>query len=433
VSVERADVVVVGAGLAGLRAAGDLLDEGARVVVLEARDRVGGRVHSHRFEDGQWCERGAEFVDGHHTEVLALVEALGLQLSVNAPDADLRRRLLDVGGRLVCFADLPGVMAEHERWNDACAALAVGIEPDDPTGAPHAASLDSRHVGELIDSLDLSVLARVLIGREVRTEFMVAPNELSQLHLAWMTAITGRAGARREAYRLVGGLDQLAVGLANRCGPAVRLGSPVASVDAEQGAVTTERGEVFVAEHIVLAVPAPVLARLDISPSLPSDIHAIGCGIGGKVHLRYERRVWRDAGFDGSVLSDRAWGELWDTTGNQPGDHGVLTALLSSHDGAALAAMPDTADRIRKEVVRCFPDARGMTSTTLVTDWTNDAWSLGCYAAFAPGQLTRTWADLRRPHGRVRLAGEHTDGFAGFMEGALRSGARVAHAITSAR
>ncbi len=113
------DVVVVGVGLAGLSAATELVAAGAAVVVLEARDRVGGRVFSHRFADGQWCERGAEFIDSTHTEVLALAESLGLRLTGVPSQRDDVARLIDVGGRANPLSWYPSVIAECATWHAA--------------------------------------------------------------------------------------------------------------------------------------------------------------------------------------------------------------------------------------------------------------------------------------------------------------------------
>ena len=113
-----------------------------------------------------------------------------------------------------------------------------------------------------------------------------------------------------------------------------------------------------------------------------------------------------------------------------PGDTGVMTALLSSHDGAALMSLPDVADRIEAEVERIFPGSRGHAGERVVTDWTDDEHSLGAYVTFGVGQLVAAWPLLRARHGRMLLAGEHTDEWCGYMEGALRSGARAARTIT---
>lgn len=428
--------MIVGAGCAGLQAAHDLTAAGLDVVVLEARDRPGGRVRSHRFDDGQWCERGAEFVDANHHRVLGLAAELGLQtVRIDpAPGATGRRsdlRRLDLGGRAVALADLPSVTAEHRRWEEALDELAMLVDPDAPADGPMADSLDARSAAEFVAPLGLSVPARVLIGRELRTEFMVPPAELSLLHLAWLAARHRQAGDGREAFRIVGGFDQVASGLAGKLGNAVRLGTPVQEVDAVAGWVSTGDGEVVQADSIVLALPPPALARLAITPDLPSEVVSVGVGVGAKVSTQYERRIWLDDAGDGRVLSDRAVGELWETSVGQPGDRGVLTALLSSHDGAALGALPDVGDRIRREVERLFPGSSGLARQTVATDWTNDPWSLGCYAAFAPGQLLPAWRASRRRYGRVVLAGEHISSFAGYVEGALESGGRAAALLLS--
>ncbi|MGA0894515.1 MAG: flavin monoamine oxidase family protein, partial [Ilumatobacteraceae bacterium] len=111
------DVVVIGAGLAGLRCAVDLASQGLDVVVVEARHRVGGRVWSHRFANGQVCERGAEFVDGHHAAVLGLAAELGLGISDRVSDVDLDGTLVDAGGRAVPMRLHATLADDVARWD----------------------------------------------------------------------------------------------------------------------------------------------------------------------------------------------------------------------------------------------------------------------------------------------------------------------------
>lgn len=411
------DVVVVGAGLAGLRCAHDLVRGGADVVVLEARHRVGGRVFSHHFADGQHCERGAEFIDGNHTEVIALAGALGLRLSNRANALDPHGTLLDSGGRAVPIDLHASIGGDAHRWEVALRGLA-----DDDVS-------DTRSLAELMDGIDppLSPLSKLVIGRDIRTEYMLPPEEVSQRFAARNAAVQN--DAEREVHRVIGGNDQLATRLAAMLGDRVRLGSPVASVDT-RATVTMLSGGSLRAAAVVAAVPLPVLSRL--WPEMPQELGAVGYGIGGKISVQFSRRVWRDYGRTGDVISDRAWGRLWETTDDQPGDSGVLTNLLASHDGASFAALPESPEQLVREIDRVFPGAKGLAGERVHTDWTNDPFSLGAYACFGPGQIGAAQPLLDAQHGRLWLAGEHTDRFAGFMEGALRSGARAAAAVAAA-
>src|SRR5262249_17728999 len=153
----------VGGGLAGLRCADVLVAAGANVVVLEGRDRVGGRVFSHHFGDGQTCERGAEFVDSNHAEVLALAARLGLTLTDRSAELDPAGTLLDAGGRAVRILMHASIGPDVAVWDKAINAV-----PDDPAD-------DRATLADLMHSLDLSVLARLVIGRHIRTEYMLPP------------------------------------------------------------------------------------------------------------------------------------------------------------------------------------------------------------------------------------------------------------------
>ncbi len=419
-------MIVVGAGLAGLRCAADLVAAGREPIVLDGRSRVGGRVWSHRFSNGQWADRGAEFVDHAHREVLALAASLGLVLSDVSCGRDDERRMIDMGGRSAPYALHHSLAPDLARFEAAMTDLAGIVDIDDPAG-PRSAMLDTLPLSAVVESLGLSLVARVVIGRDIRTEYMLAPDEISQLMAAWMTALHRRSGDGFEGHRVVGGNDQLATGLADRLGDRVQLDTPVAIVEPDVAAVVLRSGRRMTTDHLVVTVPLPVLGRM--WHDIPSELSRPDYGVGGKVSVQFGRRVWLDDGRDGSVRTERAWGELWETTDGQSGDAGVMTALLSSHDGAALMSLPDIGDRVVAEIDRIFPGSTGLAGERVITDWTDDEFSLGAYVTFGLGQLVPAWPLLRAPHGRMLLAGEHTDEWCGYMEGALRSGARVARTI----
>lgn len=432
-------VVVIGAGLAGLTVATDLESAGWDVAVVEARSRVGGRVFSHRFggsggpesdpgsdADGArpWCERGAEFVNSSDTEVLALCERFGLRL-LERPEPGIDA-LLDVGGRPAPAAAQTAVVDAEAVYDVALDDLAdryrAALAADD---AATLAALDSANLADLMAPVATDLAARVWLGRSIRTEWMLPPDQLSLLFVAEQ-AVHGPRGSERERFRVHGGNDRIAAALAARLSRPVRLSTAVQRVHTD-GRVELVGGEVLMADAVVCTVPLPVLGR--IWPDAPTDLVNVSYGIGGKVSLELARRVWLDYGRSGHVLSDRAWGEMWDTTDVQPGDAGVLTTLLSSHDGAAFMTLPDRVNRIISEADRVHPGARGLVRAVVDTDWTNDPYSLGAYVAFGPGQVRRARRAMAQPFDRLWLAGEHTDERSGFMEGAVRSGRRVAAAL----
>ncbi len=407
------DVAIVGGGLAGLRCADVLVAKGLDVVVLEARDRVGGRVFSHRFADGQTCERGAEFIDSNHAEVLDLAARLGLSLTTRTSDLDPAATLIDAGGRAVPMSMHASIGPDLALWERA--VLRLGDTDLCERGT----------LADVMHSLDLSVLSRLVVGRHIRTEFMLPPEEISQRFAGGLARL--QAAGRRECHRIVGGNDQLAKGLAAQLDDRVRLATAVQSIDTESGEITLTNGELVSAGNVVAAVPLPVLSR--IWAEMPLELGAVGYGVGGKISVQFDRRIWQDYGRNGTVLTERAWGHLWETTDDQDGDRGVLTNLLSSHDGAAFAALPEAPERVVTEIDRLFPGAKGLAGERVHTDWTDDPCSLGTYSCFGPGQMAAAEPLMRAAHGRLLLAGEHTDEFSGFMEGALRSGARVAATI----
>lgn len=408
------DVVVIGAGLAGLRCATDLVAGGADVTVFEARDRVGGRVWTHRFTDGQVAERGAEFIDGNHSDVLALAADLGLALTDRPTALDPRATLVDAAGRAVPYHLHASLADDWARWEAALAAM----RPTD--------EFDHLTLQDAIDGLGASAMSRLVIGREVRTEFMLPPDQVSQRFAAQVAS--NQVAASRERHRVVGGNDQLAKGLAERLGIRVRLNTTVRSL-ATDGTVVLASGEFLRPAAVVAAVSLPVLGRL--WPQMPPELSAVSYGIGGKISVQFRRRIWLDYGRNGSVLSDRQWGHLWETTDDQRGDAGVLTDLLASHDGASFVSLPESEDQLLREIDRLFPGAKGLAGERVRTDWTDDRYALGCYTCFGPGQWAAAQPQLHTAHGRLWIAGEHADGFAGFMEGALRSGARVAAAVAA--
>jgi monoamine oxidase len=397
---KRKHVVVVGAGLAGLVCARRLRQLGFEVTVLEARDRVGGRVLTLRdaFE-GRYAEAGAEFVTSNHTRVRALLRSLRIELVPWAPrTADVYRR-----GRR---------HPDHRFLTDRVAADLARFQ-ERVTSLRPAPALDDRSAAWLIGDLKLADRARFLVSEGLREQFGVEPEYLSLRFLVQQPPLSP------PYARIQKGADRLPLSLAR--GLDVRLEEPASHVERRASGVSVDGTE---AHACVVTVPVPVLASMEFEPTLPPVIEAaverLAYGHGVKSVLEYERRFWPDG-----VTSDLTFRATWDAgtrlvTAYTTGRNAVLLGSVSRRTRPLLVA--DELDEV-------YPGARGYYERGETVSWHTDGWSQGTAVAYAPGQVNRFQAALRRPVGRVHFAGDHTDAFAGTMEGAVRSGRRAAEAI----
>jgi monoamine oxidase len=432
-------VVVVGAGLAGLAAAYELRAAGYEVVVLEARTRVGGRVHTVRFPNGQHAEAGGEYIDTIHHSMRRYARRFALDLEVvRQQGSDLPSAVYTRGRRRTFDAAFSRESKRAAtRFDEHMDALAQRIDVDDPRGP----ELDSRSAADVLDELRLPSPARELVEHAtIRDDYTVEPSQLSALFLAQGYKLTDNLPASGvEAFRIRGGNDQLPASFAARLGSAIHLGSPVTRITASSDRVRVHvDGDTVDAGHCVIAAPLPPLREIEFSPALPASVaNAIAhlqYGIGTKTLAQYASRVWLSQGFDGDTLTDLPISTTWEATDGQKGRTGVLLVYTMGRPGSTFTALPDARriDEVAADVDRIYPGSRSQLRDAVTIAWARERYSGGTYAAFAPGQVTRFWRELRRPLGRIHFAGEHTDAFAGYMEGALRSGGRVARAIAGA-
>jgi monoamine oxidase len=395
-------VVVVGAGLAGLTCARRLQQLGFRVTVLEARDRVGGRVLTFReFDGGRYAEAGAEFVAVHHQQVL-----------------DLLRRLrigFDFADRF--FPDIYRRDRRHSfkrfirgKTGDDIGRFRVRVASMRPSPA-----LDAHSVAWLIRDLGLSDRARFLIGHELREAYGVEPEYLSLLFFVQQSRVSRDAAT---FFRIRGGADLLPLALAR--GLDVRLEEPASHVERTSSGVTVDGID---ADFCVVTVPVPVLASMEFEPELTpvlttaADVLAYGHGV--KSALEYGRRPTR------GVVADLTFQWAWDV------GPGIVTTYTTGRNGILLGSVSRRTRPllVADELEEIYPGSRRLYERGESYAWHTDGWSQGTAVAYPPGQVNRFQAALRRPLGRVHFAGEHTDAFAGTMEGAVRSGRRAAEAI----
>jgi monoamine oxidase len=435
-------VVVVGAGLAGLTAATDLAVAGAEVVVLEARDRVGGRTHGLEVAAGAWADAGAAYLGDRHTALTASLAEHGLK-TVPTTMVGESRFALGAGGvtRPGRFPPLRAV-ALGELF-DLLDDLTQGVRGDAPWQTANASYLDSLTAAEWAQTNLRSPDARLFFPLFLGEMMAADPASVSVLHMAfylrsgggtrYLNAFDG--GAQQD--RVDGGAHQLAEHLAARLGDRVRLNEPVHAIHQSSGgaAVYTQRGSEW-ADAVVVAVPPLLADEIDFQPGLPhrraTERTARGCAI--KVHLVYREPLWRAHGLSGwSVSSD---GPMLSTVDDSPagGGAGVLTGFVTGGEATRFSglALPVQQAEAITQAARLFPQLPPPVACH-VTDWVSQDYSKGCYAAlFGPGDWIRLGPHLTTPHARVHWAGTETSTeFFGLMEGAIRSGHRAAAGILS--
>ena len=433
-------VLVAGAGLAGLAAARDLSAFGASVTVVDARDRVGGRVLTARggFVGGQHAEAGADLIDEAHHETRRLAAELGLTLTrilrtgwgYARPDAAGRARLIRRGGargwdRLA--AVLGDLIASYHlverRWD-----------------SPITAALARRSVAQWLDDVRADdELRSTAVG--LRGFFLADPEQLSLLALVDQFAefAGDRPGTLRtyRSYRIEGGNDRLAAAMAAPLGDRLHLQTELVAVSHRGRSVraSVRNGHhvsTIECDYLVLALPAPLLRRIPIAPSLPAPQHDavanLKYGRATKTLLQFSRPFWRVKGRPRAFGSALSWGAVWDGNEEQRGRAGILSLMAGGSASAATDAMleKDGAPALARELDWLGSRGAGLVGHHHVS-WGTDPWARGGYAYFDPAFDPSLRAWLARPCGHLFFAGEHTSvAGQGYMNGAIESGRRAA-------
>lgn len=442
------DVVIVGAGLAGLSAARGLERRGATVAVIEARERVGGRLLNAAIGGDAIVEIGGQWVGPGQDRVLDLAAELGL---ATFPTFDEGESLLELEGRTRRYSGTiprlgPLVLADIAlaRWR--LQRLAARVPLDAPWEAPAVGRLDSRTLADWLDGRMLTGKARRLLRIAGRTVWGAEPEQMSLLHALFYVAGAGGLdplldveGGAQES-RIVGGSQLLAERSAAELGEPVRLGSPVEAISVGGGGVVVEGAETLRARRAIVAVPPPLRGGIRFSPELPAPHRRVPASVPMgrliKCVATFPAPFWRPQGLSGEALSDVGPATL--TFDNSPpsGEPGVLLGFVGGSDAERLAALPERArrDAVLDGLARLFGPRAAEPELYIEQDWGRERWSGGGPTfVVPPGGWSAAGPGLRAAAGPIHWAGTETaNRWAGFMDGAVRSGERAAAEVAAA-
>ena len=443
----------MGGGLAGLSAARQLTAAGHAVIVLEARDRIGGRTLNHPIGRGRITEVGGEYVGPTQDRIVALAAAVGIGTFPTYNQGD---NILRLGSHEERYPANPGISPNRDfvaalQLIPALDGMAHQVLPAEPWRARHAADWDRLSLADFTYPKLHSRGARNLLATATQAVWGVQPEQLSLLYAlayiagagnedtpgSFLRLVTTPGGA--QANRLLGGSQLVSERVAAELGSRVVLRQPVHSIVQDSRGVHVHSPSLTVdAEAVIVAMNPRLTGQINYSPALPARWRSLfSTAVNGhliKAEAVYPTPFWRATGFSGQVVADV--GPCTSTFDNSPpdGSYGVFFGFIGGAPArrfARLSKVERRAAALENFVRYLGPQARHPLEYVEM-DWTRERWTQGCPTGyFGPEVLSRYGRALGRAVGRVHFAGTETaDYWAGYMDGAVRSGERAAREVS---
>jgi monoamine oxidase len=443
----KLDCIVIGAGFSGLAAGRILHEEQKSFLILEARDRVGGRTHTRHFDNGKYVDIGGQWIGPTQDRMYDLAREHGIEWYETYNEGknilDLNLVIKTYTG-LIPKMDIPSlinidfVLKKLER-------LAKKIELSNPWSHPSASTWDSMSLEAFVKKHCYTKNCYKVVRAGLETVYACELNEVSLLHALFYirsgtnlnVLLSIKDGAQQ--HRIKGGMQSFAEKLAEKFQYSVRLNSSVKQIDQSNDVVSVSGdGFVYQAKYVIVAVPPVLIQEIEFSPSLPFKkqqlLQKLSMGIVGKVFGVYKKPFWRNHGFSGQVVADEnaPFQTLFDSS---PADssYGVLLAFCIANRARKFFSQDE---QTRKKIALEYFEryfGKEATHPLYYTDhcWADEAWSKGCYAGIYPtGAWTNFQNELARPTVSIFWAGTETsEVWYGYIEGAVRAGERAAHEV----
>jgi monoamine oxidase len=447
---EQTETIIIGGGFSGLAAARILNQRKKKFVLLEARDRVGGRTYTKHFDDGQYVDLGGQWIGPTQDRMYELAKENNVEWYNTYNEG---KNILDLNKKLRSYTGLIPKMDVASLINidfvlKKLESMARQVPLESPWSAPNSREWDSLSLEAFVRKKCYTKSCYKVVRAGLETVYACELNEVSLLHALFYirsgtnlnNLLSIENGAQQ--HRIKGGMQLLAERIAEPLKDSIRLDKAVTRVIHDDRGVTVEGNEFSIsAKNLIVAIPPALISEIDFQPGLPlyktQLLQKISMGIVGKILAIYDKPFWRTKGYSGQVVADEnsPFQTLFDAS-PADGSYGSLMAFCIAD--RARDFFSKTEESRKKIALENFVSYFGQEASAPVKyidhSWANEAWSKGCYAGVYPtGAWTNFQDTLAKQVGVIHWAGTETSKvWYGYIDGAVRAGERAAEEVLAA-